>query len=257
MVIPPVQGPAAEAEHEEAVDADEENASDEWSISEVTDEAPLAGVEPAVSAALINKLREKAYENRQRLVEKRNMDERLLFPFTWSHMSMESQSKVMEDPDFERMYAELDSVKLWNTIRRSHLTHIFGDDDEMSYVNIHDQSVKYSYLRQGEKQSITSFKKEFDEHVKACEGVGIPDIAPQLRAMDFIGKLDPKRFSSMLTFMRNAASHDMPGAYPKNVAAAFRTASTWVREGSTVPIASHTHTAFLAESESLTKTKDS
>ena len=60
---------------------------------------------------------------------------RMVHSATSSHMSMESQSKVMEDPDFERIYAELDSVKLWKVIRRSHLTHIYGDDDEMSFVS--------------------------------------------------------------------------------------------------------------------------
>lgn len=136
MGAPPVPqvavGPAVAAAHVAgAEEEDEERESEiEESLSDISEaEIALAGVAPEVSAALINKLREKAYENRQRLVEKRNSDERLLFPFTWSLMSIESQSKVREDPDFERAYAELDVVKLWKFIRRSHLTHIYGDSD--------------------------------------------------------------------------------------------------------------------------------
>ena len=250
----PVAAGAAAAAAAEDGDSVSEYSSD--SDGESGDGAvhPLAGVAAEVSAALINKLREKAYENRQRLVEKRNSDEKLLFPFTWSYMSTESQSKVREDPDFERAYAELDVVKLWKFIRRSHLTHIYGDDDSMSYVNIHDQSVRYNHMRQGDREYIADFKTRFDNQVKANQGVGIPEIDDALRAMDFIGKLDIKRYGGMLTFMRNSASQNLPGAYPKTLAAAFRTASTWTRDGMLVPLSGDSHTAFLADD--VTKLKD-
>jgi hypothetical protein len=51
-----------------------------------------------------------------------------------------------------------DSIKLWTYIRKSHLTHIFGEDDEMSVANIHDQSLRYHNLGQGEKEFISDFK---------------------------------------------------------------------------------------------------
>jgi hypothetical protein len=130
-------------------------------------------------------------------------------------MSIESQSKVREDADFERIYAELDVVKLWKLIRRSHLTCIYGDGDCMSFVNIHDLLVRYNYMEQGGRESIAEFKTRFDNQIKANQGVGIPDIDEELSAMDFIGKLDSKRYSGMLTFMRNSASQNLPGAYPK------------------------------------------
>jgi hypothetical protein len=57
-------------------------------------------------------------------------------------------------------------------------------------------------------------------------GAGMAEISERLREMDFIGKLDFKRYNSMLTSMRNCACQKLPGSYPKTLSAAFRTAST-------------------------------
>jgi hypothetical protein len=75
--------------------------------------------------------------------------------------------------------------------------------------------------------------------------------------MDFIGKLDPKRYNSMSKCMRNSAARNLPGSYPKTLAAAYRTASTWTRDGVTVPLGTDTHSAFLSDSVFVTKAKDS
>jgi hypothetical protein len=69
----------------------------------------------------------------------------------------------------------------------------------MSAANIHDQALRYSNLRQGDKEYISDFKARFDHQVKSNEGVGIPDVTDRLRAMDFLGKLDTKRYNGMLT----------------------------------------------------------
>jgi hypothetical protein len=61
-------------------------------------------------------------------------------------MLTQSQSKVREEPDFERSSLDLDSS------RKSHLTHIYGEDDEMSAVNMHNQALRYHNLRQGGKE---------------------------------------------------------------------------------------------------------
>jgi hypothetical protein len=128
-------------------------------------------------------------------------------------MSPQSPSKVREEPRIDRVCLELDSIKLWTYIRKSHLTHIFGGDDEMSTANIHDQISWYHNLRQGDKEYISDFKIRFDHQDNANKGAGVPDISEPLRAMDFIGKLDFKRYNSMLTCMRNCACQKVPGSY--------------------------------------------
>jgi hypothetical protein len=75
--------------------------------------------------------------------------------------------------------------------------------------------------------------------------------------MDFIGKSDSKRYDGMLTSMRNCACQNFPGSYPKTLSAAYRTASTWTRDGLLVPIGSESHSAFLADTAFVvTKGKD-
>ena len=121
----------------------------------------------------------------------------------------QSQSKVREEPGFEQACLDLDSIKLWAYTRKSHLTHIFGEDDEMSVANIHDQALRYHNLRQGDKEYISDFKIRFDHQVKSNQAVGIPEIGEPLRAMDFIGKHDIKRYNGMLTRMRNCACQNL------------------------------------------------
>jgi hypothetical protein len=127
----------------------------------------------------------------------------------------------------------------------------------MSAVNIYDQAKRYNDMKQGEKECISDFKIRFDHQVKTNQGVGIPDMSESLRAMNFIGKLDFKRYNSMLTSMRNSACRNLPGSYPKTLASAYRTAPTWTRDGLLVPMGSDSHSAFLADTAFVTnKGKD-
>lgn len=82
----------------------------------------------------------------------------------------------------------------------------------MSVANIHDQALRYHNLRQGDKEYISDFKIRFDHQVKSNQAVGIPEIGEPLRAMDFIGKHDIKRYNGMLTRMRNCACQNLPGS---------------------------------------------
>jgi Zinc knuckle len=256
--VEPVQEAIIEEEEDndenEYFDADEDNEDEE---EEQPEAVPAPVLPEATQVALINKLREGAYEARRKRQEAALLGLRKMWSKTWVRMSPQSQSKVREEPGFERAYLELDSIKLWTYIRKSHLTHIFGEDDEMSAANIHDQASRYHNLRQGDKEYISEFKIRFDHQVQSNKGVGIPEISDRLRAMDFIGKLDFKRYNGMLTSMRNCACQNLPGSYPKTLSAAYRTASTWTRDGLLVPMGAESHSAFLADTAFVvTKGKD-
>jgi hypothetical protein len=127
--------------------------------------------------ALVNKLREGAYEARRKREEAATLALRRMWAKTWVRMSTQSQSKVREYPNFERASLDLDSIALWTFIRKSHLTHIYGEDDEMTAVNIHDQALRYHNLRQGDKEFISDFEIRFDNQVKSNQGVGMPEIS--------------------------------------------------------------------------------
>ena len=220
--------------------------------------APAAQApEPLITPALLAKLMEGAFDSRRKLILQQRLDLKTSFSLLVGYLSPESLAKLKEEPDWEETYLSLDTITLWGYIRRSHLTHIYANDDEMSTLNIHDQSLRYNSLRQGDRELISAFKTRFDNQVKSNQGVGIPEISEALRAMDFIGKLDPKRYNSMITCMRNSAARNLPGSYPKTLAGAYRTASTWTRDGVIVPLGSDTHSAFLSDSVFVTKSKDS
>jgi hypothetical protein len=194
--------------------------------------APAAQApEPLITPALLAKLMEGAFDSRRKLILQQRLDLKTSFSLLVGYLSPESLAKIKEEPDWEETYLSLDTITLLRYIRRSHLTHIYANDDEMSTLNIHDQSLRYNSLRQGDRELISAFKTRFDNQVKSNQGVGIPEISEALRAMDFIGKLDPKRYNSMITCMRNSAARNLPGSYPKTLAGAYRTASTWTRDG--------------------------
>ena len=196
----------------EEEDEEEEN-EEETEAPSVAAPAEVAVV-AAVSAKLLAKLREGAFEGRRRSMELQRTNEQKLWPLMWGKMSTASQSKVREDPEYETAYLRLDSIKLWDFIRRTHLTHIYGEDDAMLLVNIHDQTSRYNALRQGERELVAEFKTRFDNQVKSNLGAGVPSVTDATRAIDFLSKLDPRRYTGMLTQMRNNACQNLPGAYP-------------------------------------------
>ena len=81
----------------------------------------------AIPAALLNKLREGAFEGRRRAVAQQKSDEQKIWSLMWAKMSPASQSKVQECEGYEDALLLRDCVLLWEFIRRTHLTHIYGD----------------------------------------------------------------------------------------------------------------------------------
>ena len=203
------------------------------------------------------KYKEEDYLQRKRDLKAQKEHERTIFPMMWKRMSTDSQSRVREEEGYCTAYITLDCVLLWTLIRRTHLTHMFGDTDPMKEINQHNQESKYGMMRQGDRKLITTFKARFNEQILANDAVGVPKITDTLRALDFIGKLDPKRYQRMMTEMRNDALRQKPDAYPKSLAAAFRIASQWCSDGSsaTAPTPPGS-SAFVTEEVHVTASKD-
>ena len=140
----------------------------------------------------------------------------------WGSMSPASEGKVQESEGYEAALLSRDCVQLWEFVRRTHLTHIYGDGDPMVQVNIQEQESRYAELRQAEREFLTSFKLRFDNQAKANAGAGVAPISDSKRALDFICKLDPKRYRSMLAKVRNNALSMEENAYPQSLSAAYR-----------------------------------
>ena len=203
------------------------------------------------------KYKEEDYLQRKRDLKAQKEHERTIFPMMWKRMSTDSQSRVREEEGYCTAYITLDCVLLWTLIRRTHLTHMFGDTDPMKEINQHEQESKYGMMRQGERELITTFKARFDEQILANDAVGVAKITDTLRALDFIGKLDPKRYRRMMTEMRNDAFRQKPDAYPKSLAAAFKIASQWRSDSSSAtaptPLGA---SAFVTEEVHVIASKD-
>ena len=140
------------------------------------------------------KYREEDYIQRQRDLKTQKENERTVYPMMWKRMSPSSQNRVKEEEEYRTAYMTLDCVLLWTLIRKTHLTHMYGDSDPMKEVNRHEQESKYGAMRQGERELINTFKARFDEQVLANDAVGADKVTDSRRALDFLGKLDPKRY---------------------------------------------------------------
>ena len=236
--------------------ADDAGTDDDESVD--PEEQPVLGpVEVPIQypPALTERLRLNAFESRRRAVEQQKVDEQKLWPLIWSRMSTGSKSKVREKPVYEATRMRLDSVMLWEYIRKSHLTHIYWEDDSMRAVNVHEQTLRYNYLRQGEREVISEFKTRFDNQVLANRGVGMPEVDESIRAIDFLSKLDPRRYTGMLTIMRNNAVQNHSNNYSPTLAGAYRVASCWTNASGMVPLGEEQHSAFLTDSAMTTKEK--
>jgi Zinc knuckle len=152
---------------------------------------------------------------------------------------------VKEFPGYEAAKSTRNVIKLWQYIRKSHLTHMYGASDNMRAVNVNDQKMKFNNMRQGDREYVSDFKTRYDNQLKANEGVGIVADDESLVAIDFLSKLDPKRFTSMLTVLRNNAAINV-SSYPTTLAGAYRTASTWTSDGLT-PFSIEHHSALVVE----------
>ena len=203
------------------------------------------------------KYREDDYIQRKRDVKSQKENERTLYPLIWRHMSLSSQTRVSEEEEFQTAYLTLDPILLWTLIRKTHLTHPYGDDDPMMEVNQHLQESKYASMRQGEREHIVTFKARFDEQVAANKAVGMAEVTDSKRALDFLGKLDPRRYKVMHDDMKNDALRRKLEAFPTTLAAAFRISSGWHAKDSTlIPTPGAPNAAYVTDSAHVTMSKD-
>ena len=70
----------------------------------------------AITASLVTKLREGAFEGRRRAVAQQKADEQKIWSIMWAKMSPASQSKVEEVDGYEAALLDRDCVKLWEFI---------------------------------------------------------------------------------------------------------------------------------------------
>jgi hypothetical protein len=107
FVEPVAAAPGAEAEDDDDDDDEDEDEEVEEELGEVV---AMPILPEATKLALINKLREGAFEVRRKREEAALLALRKMWSKIWVRMSSQSQSKVREEPGFERACLALDSI---------------------------------------------------------------------------------------------------------------------------------------------------
>lgn len=168
----------------------------------------------AITAALATKLLEDCYQSRNKNIVQQRLNEQKIWSIIWCKMSPASQSKVQEEAGYEEALLENDCVRFWEFIRRTHLTHIYRAGDPMAHFNVQEQDLRYSALEQDEKEYVSDFKLRFDAQIQANIGAGVPAVSEPKRALEFIYKLDPKRFRRILAHIHNNVLCMHENVYP-------------------------------------------
>ena len=85
--------------------------------------------------------------------------------------------------------------------------------------------------------------------------MGIKEVEDKIRAMDYLGKVDPKLYTMMLTSMLNETLKNVRSSiHPKALAGVYRVASSWSSSWKSIP--SEQHSAFVTDRAFGTKAKD-
>jgi hypothetical protein len=100
-------------------------------------------------------------------------------------------------------------------------------------------------LWQGQHETISDFKTRYDNQVKANQGVGVVNADESVVSIDFLSKVDPKWFTSLLIVTRYNAAINI-SSNPETLAGAYRTASTWTSDD-LIPATRESHSAFDTE----------
>ena len=160
---------------------------------------------------------------RARIVQKvKNEDEPQMFALLLGSLDADSYDMVTNHEDWTSLVVSKDCAAFLSLIETTHYS--------LAKVSILDQSRamdNYNQLRQYPNESIAAYKLRFDDAVQRCKALKCADIGEPLLACQYIKGLDSRRYSAMKVSLENNSRHGIQ-EYPATLAAAHRTATTWV-----------------------------
>ena len=83
-----------------------------------------------------------------------------LYNMIYEALSVESRDKVQQNAGWAQISAEMDPLELWKIIED---THLIGGDTPIGPIAGYRATEAFRSLRQGQQESIVSFKRRFDE----------------------------------------------------------------------------------------------
>ena len=160
---------------------------------------------------------------RARVLQKvKNEDEPQMFALLLGSLDADSYDMVTNHENWPSLVVSKDCAAFLALIETTHYS--------LAKVSILDQSRamdNYNQLRQFSNESIAAYKLRFDDAVQRCKALKCAEIAEPLLACQYIKGLDSKRYSAMKVSLENNSRHGIQ-EYPATLAAAHRTATTWV-----------------------------
>lgn len=181
----------------------------------------------AANFLITNEPREVGYDIERGRNEQQKTVESWIWNIMWLRMTPASQNIVKAEPGYEAACNAKDCVVLWELIRRTHITHVYDATEQRMLLNRHMQESKFHALKQGDRESIDSFKARYDDQIEFNKAVGVPEMDQPRLALDFLYKLDLKRHGRMLVDLSNSALLRPLNAYPETLGSAYRMASGW------------------------------
>jgi len=180
--------------------------------------------EDNLSEKVKGKLMEEAEKMRYKTKLDMQNNEPKFFGTLLAMMSPESLMEIKQHGDYGDANANKNPNKLWAIIKDTHYTSAnMGGRTKMMLKMARIR--EFATMSQKPGESVATFKHKYDALKKVLGELGVARMNKDDEAMDFLVKLDSKRYGSLLESIHNDASRGTP--YPKDVKAVYDMASTW------------------------------
>ena len=173
----------------------------------------------------------KYYEQRVKLIFDQNFNSQKIAGLIFGQLSRISEEKVREHKEWPELYKRMRGLDLWRIIKETHSTAITG----VTETDKQAARSRFSSCRQYPKdESISDFKRRFDDAVALLKATGGTQPDEQELATQFTYKLDRGKYAKYIEQLENLVTLKAVD-FPKTLAEAYNNASKFVvakeREG--------------------------
>jgi hypothetical protein len=156
---------------------------------------------------------------RQKLVKEMEKQYLALYYVLWSNMTLESRSKVLQLTEFNE--SERDVFRLWQAIINTHQN--TGYDGVFNKFHARDN---YRRIYMGKDELLDRFKQRYDDALNLLRSAKQSVPPEDEQAMDFIYKLDNKKFIRFRTELHNQVINRI-AEFPTTLSDAYYRAGQW------------------------------
>jgi len=182
----------------------------------------LAPGEPALPAAILNKMKENAYTERQSEEMRMKRKEPSMYAALWEIFDDDVKEAIGGHVDFHATKLDRDPNRLAIIAKEV----IESGDQGGAQLRVQNRLIlrkQFESFKQLPGVGVAAFKKDYSEKRTALTNLGVVAPAADEEALEFLGRLDPIRFSGMMTKLRNDALRGI--AMPATLDNAYQIAS--------------------------------